>query len=263
MEVYVEYALIDNLVLDYLLIIATHQLTKTKRIYFLIWFGALVGTIVALIVPIFNLSKGVSFIIKIILALLICLICAKHNSVFNYLKFVNVFVLLTFMVGGVVIGALGLIGIDYSISSIKKGGILPIGINFLVAFLAYKLVKYFSQSLINKKSKNFTCKILISVNGKRKVFTAFVDTGNFLVEASSGLSVIVCDEKIKEIFSLDKGKKFMPINTASGLGMIELFPLDYVTVITADGEKFKDAILGVTKQRLWVDSDCLISPELL
>ncbi len=249
MEVYLEYAIIDNLIMDYLLLKGTAKLTKTRSTFFRLSLGAIVGTIIAVIIPIFNLNDGLAFLIKIILAMLITLISCEHKSVFNYLKFLNVFILLTFAVGGMIIGVLSLLGIDYSTEGVKNAGVLPVGVNFLVAFICYKIIKKVTLSKINKLNKNFECEITLEVNGIRKKFMAFVDSGNTLIDAKTNLPVLVCESVvIDELFNGKSASRFMPITTASGIGDLALYDIDSVTISINGTTRVFDAVLGFSNK---------------
>lgn len=260
MEVYIEYAIIDNLIMDFLLLKGTSKLTKTAQNNFRIAFGSIVATIIAVLLPIFKINDGISFIIKIILAMLVCLISAEHKTIFSYLKFLNVFVLLTFIVGGMIIGVLSIFGIEYSSEEIKKVGVLPIGVNFLVMVACYQVITKFVKSKIDKMQNNFICDIEITSNNKNYVFTAFVDSGNTLTDAKSNLPVLVCQKSvIDKLFYGEKPKRYMPISTASGLGDLALYDIDKVTITVKGKRRIFDGVLGYNeKHTLGNDFDILI-----
>ena len=91
MEVYIEYVIIDNLVMDYLLLKFTAQLLKIKYKKGMVFLGAVIGTLGAVFMPLLALPNNFAFLLKVALGLLIAFVGVSHKSVFAYFKFFNLF----------------------------------------------------------------------------------------------------------------------------------------------------------------------------
>lgn len=267
MEVYIEYAIIDNLIMDYVLLKSAARLTKSKESFFRLSMGALVGCVVAVILPVFNLNDGVLFFIKILLGMLICLIGCNFKSVFHYFRFFNVFLLLTFAVGGAIIGILTLMGIDYSTEGVRSAGVLPVGVNILCAYACCYFVKKAIDRTQKRIERGYCCDVIIDVGEKRVKINGFIDSGNMLIDAKSALPVVVCTKKVVErLFGVNaRPQRFMPITTASGFGLLSIYEIDSVTTVTKNGRTVSDAVLGVNEKSgvLVDDADAIVGIVLV
>ena len=91
MEVYIEYVILDNLIMDFLLLKETAKLLKLKYKNLQIFIGAIIGTVGAIVFPLLKILPLYVFLLKILLGLLITFVAIKHNRVFDYIKYFNVF----------------------------------------------------------------------------------------------------------------------------------------------------------------------------
>lgn len=267
MEVYIEYAIIDNFIMDYLLLKSTVWLTKKKAKTVFLVLSTCIGTLVAVIVPLFEINKAVSFLIKVVLAGLMSFLTVKHKNFVEFFKFFNVFLLLTFAVGGAVIGVLSLIGIDYSAEGINKNGFLPIGVNFFFGYVCLKATKKTIDKAMKKLDNQFVCECIIEKTGKAHSFVAFIDSGNMLFDAMTNFPIVVCDEEIaKQILgSTDTPIRYLPISTVSGISSMPLFDIDSITIIKKGNLQKKNAMLGIMKKGsdVGVDAQVIIGASFL
>ena len=125
MTVYVEYVLIDNLVIDYLLLKATFALTGINYARGRLFVCAFFGAIVALVYPLIT-NKALSLIIKVLTGFLITLLAVKYRSKKEYCVNTALFFCLTFLSGGAFIGVCSILGIDYSSEFSIAVMILPV-----------------------------------------------------------------------------------------------------------------------------------------
>ena len=77
MDVYIEYVIIDNLIIDYLLLTNTYRILRIKTIKAWIFFCAILGTIFAIVLPIINLKNVYKTIIKLIFSFMLVFISAR------------------------------------------------------------------------------------------------------------------------------------------------------------------------------------------
>ena len=61
MVVYVEYVIIDNMAIDYLLISLSRKTLKLKPNFLLALLSAVVGTVAAFVIPTLSINKGALF----------------------------------------------------------------------------------------------------------------------------------------------------------------------------------------------------------
>lgn len=234
MEIYIEYAILDNLIVDFFLLKESAVILRIKHRFWQVLLAAVIGTVVAVILPLFTLPGLIVFIIKLILAVIISYVAVSHRRAIDYVKYLNVFLLLTFLFGGIIIGVLSLIGIPYGAEAYYSNKILPIGLSVLIGYLAVKLIKKFVEQNISSvfiAKELYECELLI--NGSVFLATAFFDSGNRLVDEKSGLPIIVCKpsfiEKIKRKTNVTYGGKIY-FTTAAGRAAQNLIKIDYVIV---------------------------------
>ena len=251
MEIYIEYAILDNLIVDYFLLKEAAIILRIKHRFWQILSASIIGTIIAVILPLFTLPQIISFLIKLILAALICYVAVEHRRLVDYIKYLNVFLLLTFLFGGIIIGILSLIGIPYNAQAYYSNKILPVGLNILIGYLAIKFIKKFIENNISSafiSQELYDCEIF--VNGKPFLATAFFDSGNRLVDERSGLPIIVCKpsfmEKIKRNTDLRYSGKLY-FSTASGQAVQNLGNIDYIIV--------KHGKIGSVKHAMIIEGD--------
>ncbi|MGN0819193.1 MAG: sigma-E processing peptidase SpoIIGA [Christensenellaceae bacterium] len=246
MEIYLEYAIIDNFVMDFILLTTTHKILKKMPSYFRIIMTAIFSTTVTLILATFSIKSGYMLIIKLFLLVLITLISSRHDSVFAFFKFMNVFLLLTFFCGGIIFGVMYLLDIDYFTDKPYLKGVLPVGLNVLIMVAVYKTVNKIALSFLDKISKGNVCLCIISANGKSIKLNGLIDSGNLLYDVGTALPVVVCSKWVKERLRLKKPKGRMTVQTINGESEVELYSVDKIVVKIGNESYRRDAVLGVT-----------------
>ena len=93
MTVYIEYVLIDNLVIDFLLLKATFALTSIDYKRGRLFLCAFLGAIIALIYPLIHI-KIVSTLIKVLSGFLLTALAVKYKNKKSY--FINTAIFFTF-----------------------------------------------------------------------------------------------------------------------------------------------------------------------
>ncbi|MDE6690865.1 MAG: sigma-E processing peptidase SpoIIGA, partial [Clostridia bacterium] len=128
MQVYVEYALVENFCMDFTLLVAAKAAAKNPAKYWRIAAASVLGACFAVVYPLFGLSGAVGIAVKIVSGGAMCAVAGKFQSFKGYLKFTALFTAATFVVGGALIALFSLAGVAY-----KQGGgfvlsSVPVGI---------------------------------------------------------------------------------------------------------------------------------------
>ena len=171
MTVYIEYVLINNFIIDYLILKATFYCVrmpiKKGRLLFL----SLFLTATSLIFPLINAQPIILTLLKIAIGCLAVLVGVKSGARGYFLSLLSFF-FWTFVFGGAVYGLTEIFNINrYSQVFTAVVG-LPV---IVVYFIGSRLVKLFS----NKNSqKEFYYKTEIILNDKTITVNGFLDTGN-------------------------------------------------------------------------------------
>ncbi len=266
MEVYIEYAIIDNFIVDYVLLTETARLLKVpfkKRNLFL---ASALGTAFAVVTPLLSLPLAVTFVIKVLSGMLVALFAVKHGGALAYVKFFNVFLLMTFLLGGIVIGILSLLGIPYELSAYYSNKLIPIGINVLFGFLLVRGVRLFIDfNASSVKISRDLYEAEIVVGGKSFGCVAFFDNGNRLYDEASGLPIIVCKRSFFQKISGKtrlKRRGTLLYNTAAGDSDGSYYYTDYVVVKKGKVGSVKHAFIMQGDMTV-ADADVLVGRGLV
>ena len=267
MEFYIEYAIIDNLLIDYLLLkeSAVVLKLKTRRLFLLL--AAAVGTAFAIIFPLIKLHAVVSFVLKISCAFLMCFIAVRHRNVRSFLFYFNVFLLFTFVTGGAITGIIYLSGINEFVQAYYQARALPIGVAAALIYLSFIAVKKFAVAAAAKAIT--VCGLIdceIVIKGVRFKAKAFFDSGNFLTDKRTGLPVAVVGKSfyaamVEKVFPVRHGE--IAVAGAGSRWSLKTFKTDYV-IIRYKGKTFaKDAVLAVGDEPTATGADMLIGKAML
>lgn len=251
MEVYVEYAVIDNLVMDFLLIRFTLKIIKNRSKLIMQILSSSVGTFFAVVSPIYIKNGVLFFLLKILVGFLMPLIFAKYTSVKKYLISVFTFLSLTFLFGGVIIAVFTLADISYDNYFISNyDSVIPIGVTALISYLFARILFFGVKEFFKvKETSSFFRKCVICV-GKVKIKTlGYIDSGNFLHDDKSGIPIIVSSKsfikKIRESGAKLTYFKDLKTDTVNGDGNMKLFLVDKILIY--NGYKvsiFENILLG-------------------
>ncbi len=252
MSIYIEYAIIDNLIINYLLLKTATRCALIKTRFINLFISSLVGTAVAVLLPLFSLDNGYLLLIKITLSLLLTLLAGKYLSIKKYLFTYLLFILFTFLCGGFIIALFNFAMIDYETYFITSyDSVVPIGLTVFLVYIISKAVLSLVGKLLKERNlRPFLRQCAIIDNNKKFIVKGFIDSGNGLYDNKSGLPVIVCSnslfEKLKKS-SVKKSVSKLEFDTVSGSSLMELYVIDKLLIY--NGIKvniFNNVLLGVS-----------------
>lgn len=245
MQVYIEYVILDNFIMDYILIKETARILRVKCKKTRAFFSAFTGTVGAVVFPLIKIKSQYMFLLKILLGALICFIAREHGKISRFIKFYNVFLLLTFSIGGGVIGVMYLIGIDLKSYGNGLSGVLPIGITVLIGYItAIILKRAITNTMGDIMTTRFRYDCIIKSGAYAVKVRGYYDSGNLLFDSKTGLPVVLCKKRIIE--KIKKGnpnffsKRDMEFSTVKGSGRLNLYEVDCI-LIDVNGTNKKTA----------------------
>lgn len=256
MTVYIEYVLIDNFVIDFFLLSATHIITgkRGKTVYRII--AAASGAVFALIYPLISDFGALTVIFKIASGFTVVFAAAKYNSVKDYFVNAALFFALTFFTGGAIIGIYSVFGISYS-------GETAIAI---AAFPVYAVIKTFKSVFrffcvrAGEEKNTYDCEI--TLNGNSVKLKGFMDTGNSLYDGDS--PVVVCNKKTALLIIGDKFPKikYIPISTAIGKSRVLSFKADELKIFISGGTNIYNNVTVAATVNAGTGYDLILHPAL-
>ncbi len=196
MTVYIEYVIIDNVIIDFLLLKATFVFTGIPYLERRLFLCAFLGACVALVFPLIEINGLIFTSLKIMSGLLILLLANNYKSFNAFFRCSIIFFLLTFLSGGAVTGLYNLLGISLGTESVVASVVLPV---YLVLKLLGKTIIYLCKRVnINK----FCYDVKIFYKDKSITAKGFLDTGNSLYDGEN--AVILCSSDFAKEFLGDR-----------------------------------------------------------
>lgn len=209
MTIYIDIVLIENLIMNFIILLATGLILKEKIKKVRLLLSSLLGAIYSVISYMSILEIYTSMILKIILSIVMIYIAFNPQNMKKMWKDILLFYLTSFVFGGAAFALIyvvkpqkilmrnGLFLGTYPLKTIILGAIVA----FIIIMLAFTVVK----SKMTKK--DMLCKIKIKLNGKSIETIAMIDTGNLLKEPITNTPVVVVEHTLlyecipKEILS--------------------------------------------------------------
>lgn len=277
MTIYLDLILLENIIMNYIIILATGMICKIDIKHSRIFSSSLLGAIYAIISYIAKIEIYTSQITKIFVSIGMVYIAFNSVNLKIMLKQIIIFYLTSFCFGGAAYYLLyninpnliksvnGLFTGTYPIKIAMLGGIL----GFFIINVSFKIIK----SKLTKKDILYDIEIFY--NEKKSVIKAILDTGNLLTDPLTKTPVLIVEaKKIKNIIpekiinniediiynggfeEIDEEVKrrcmIIPFSTiGKNNGIIIGFRPDYIKIHTDEGEKIrKKVIVGIYNNKI-------------
>ena len=246
LAVYIEYVLLDNIIIDYLLLKYTFLLVRGESGFWRLLLCSFLGAAFAAAMPIIDLPQYIAIPLKLAFSAVLVFAAGKFKTKKSYLISFIVFNLYTFLLGGSVTGVFNLFHLpldkEYSV------GLVILAAYFLIK-LAHKGV-----TLLYRRKNIYSCvsECEIELNGRSVKAKGFLDTGNNLYDTESNLPVVVCSKSVA--FTLTDGfkikipGKYIRVSTAVGADKMLVFKIDKLKIYNRDKVNiFDNVLLGVAR----------------
>lgn len=257
---YIEYYIIENLLINYIIISCTSILIKNTNSYKRKIIGAVFGTIydVAYLFPRFDLLY--TFIFKVIFIVIIGLISFVYKNRQEFIRILITFFLVNFFICGSTYFIIYMTGIDH----------LKISFLIISAYISCQILKkIYSDIRFINHIKEFTKEITISFLGDELKCIALLDSGNLLKDPLSKSDIVMINSdllkkylpenynyenidvlKLEEIINnlsedISSRVRMIPYKhaTSNNTSMILGFKADYLQI---DNKKIGNIVLGIS-----------------
>lgn len=265
MEITIEYVLIDNVVINYIILFLSCKLLKQKVVFWKLFLAAVIGAGFALILPIIYLPSYLLILLKLSLGFLMVLMSLPCNTFKRCAASFLTFLLMTGVMGGVCFAIIYMLSGNLSTDILLNySAPIPVGVILficcLTAYLLNSLIKLFYKK---RKENNFIYSAIIWSNGKKVKVNAFLDSGNTLVDPVYKKPVIIISyslfhklynlplEKVlmKNITSKDiKNSHYISFNTVGKSAEMLVFEIESIEIILSKEKKRKleNVLLGLS-----------------
>lgn len=275
MTIYLDIVFFENFILNYIIILSTAIISKSKIKLTSIMLSSTIGGIFSILNYLMNMNSLENMVLKIIISILMMLIAFNEYKIKKLIKQLLFFYLVSFTFGGIAFMLLFFIKPQNIImKSNHLVGTYPIKITILAGILGFVvifLIEKIIKDRLNKKS--MICDLEIFYDGKIRKIKTMIDTGNLLKEPISKNDVIIVEkESLEGIVSKDilenikyilKGKwiqekniysykiKLIPFSSlGNDNGLLLGFKPDYVKIYSDDEITRNDVLIGIYDGKL-------------
>ena len=275
MTIYLDIVLLENTILNFIILISTAIISKSKISYIKIGISSIIGGIFSILNYMANLNLLSGIMIKILLSILMILISFQNNSLKKLIKQLIFFYLVSFTFGGIAFMLLFFINPDsIIIESNHLVGTYPLKVGLIAGVIGFVTIMLVSKIIKDRMSKKaMLCELEIFYNGKYKKLKTMIDTGNLLKEPISKTDVIIVEkESLKGVISKEilenistilEGKwlqdssihsykfKLIPFSSlGNDNGLLIGFKPDYIKIYTEDECTRNDVLVGIYDGKL-------------
>ncbi|MFA5523566.1 MAG: sigma-E processing peptidase SpoIIGA [Tissierellales bacterium] len=202
MYIWVEYLLLENMVINLLLLHLTGRFTKTEANNIRLLLASFIGAIYALVIFFPSFRFMTKFTIKVSISVLLIIVAFNPTKIKKVVRLIATFYVIAFIFAGASLALFYLAGVDaYAGDGIFYIKNFPIKVLVLAISISYILIKivwgYIHSILI--KSKIYI-PIIVSLNNKTVEIIGLLDTGNLLRDPLTQIPVIIIQfSAIKEL----------------------------------------------------------------
>lgn len=245
MQVYIEYVIINNLLINALILTLTLRFLRGKVSRIAVFIASAIGTLYAVFLPLCDVLG--LFVFKIILALIMVAITVGRCTFKRYISATAIFFALTFAMGGITQGSAALFDLNLSDTN---SSLVPffVGLAGLIVLFAQKLI--YKHVVLARRRSRYEDNIVLCANGKEVLCKAYYDSGNKLYYRNK--PTIIIDRSVALELCAQGGlnslKDSAEIDTVTGKRNLSVLPLDYMR---SQGKK--ERVYGV----MAAVSDCI------
>lgn len=301
MVVYLDIIVLENIVINYLILMVTARFSKSRTSSLRLFLGALAGALylaLMFLLPEMEFLTGV--LSKILLSVVMTAITFSVDRVMDFVKTLALFYAFTFIFAG---ASLALLYLGEGGGIVKNGVIITsvplLGTKWSLLVLAFSvtliILRIFKDLVQGRLSKEkLTVQLMISFDSKVTGLYALVDTGNSLYDPLTNTPVVVVEfsaikeilpQEIRDIFEKDNENDLAALTESiSGTpwfsrfrlipftslgrenGMLIGFRPDYIEIEEENRRKgIRDVIVGIYNRALSRNEKykALLNPELI
>jgi len=224
MKIYLEFILILNFLLDFMILYGTKRVLKLQKNLFRLILGGLIGSLTTFLL-VAEIGGWCLFLLKIGLSFLIVLVAFGKNNLFENVFY---FYLISIILGG------GIYLFDLNTSASFYYLILLVGAPFLLFLVVKELICY-RNTYSNKYE------VFIYIKEKLYRMEGFIDTGNQLTSPFKGEPVILVNLELPIDTVI-----YVPYKALNTSGVIPCIRPDKVII---NQKVFKHCLIGFSKDK--------------
>ena len=246
MEIYLEYAFLENFLVDACLLYLALSAARAPISIVRVCLGGVVGACFAVVFPLLTLPPWLAYLLKFAVGALLCLLAVKPRPIKKGVLPLTMalFYAFSFCLGGGLIAIFEGFELPYYVLS--GGGVrssLPAGTLLVASALFVALAKTLIRKIYARKRRlAHIVSCSISYKDARVRADGFLDTGNTASHAGRAVCFVTPDV-IYRLFELSPPTASMPIRTVSGERTIPLYLADEL-LLCSEQKRLKGVYLS-------------------
>lgn len=260
MTIYLDAVAFLNFAMDFVLLLTVSLTLKRNVKLRRIFLGSFIGAL-TLVFLFINASSWFLFLFKIFTSFLIC-IATFH---FKEWKYTIQNMIYFYMTGTILGGFLYYLNVEFSY---KREGIIffhdGLSINYIFLIIISPIILYIYLKCQKKlKSQyNYYFPLLIAFkNGTKIEFSAFLDTGNKLIDPITNKPIILIEHKMVEGKINIRSPIYVPYNSLNNHGLLKCISPLFVEIKGVQSQKY---LIGLSEEKFHIDGiNCLLNAKCL
>lgn len=277
MTIYIDLILLENIVMNYIILVATSIISKSRISLIRSLISATVGSMYSILNYLVELDVYTNLVVKILISIIMIKIVYNSKKIKIFFKQLLMFYLTSFTFGGVTFMLLFFLNPKNVI--VKENhlvGLYPIKVTIIGGIVGFIIISIVAAVIKNKLNQNdiiYDLKIVHS--GKTLVLKTLIDSGNLLKDPITNMDVIIVEkESLKNLLdaeafeyikrmkdgnlleenfdNIHKYKfKFIPFSSLGNEnGMLIGFKPDCVEIYGEEENIRNDVIIGIYEGKL-------------
>lgn len=252
MAIYADVLILENFIVNLFLLTLTMKSVKHRCSMIRLIISSLIGGIYTLVLLIPKLNLLASLPCAILVACSMIRIIYGRTSIFNLLKLLGIFLMITFTLSGLcfVFSLQQNIYVLGSAFKIGKYSIKYIILGIMIIYIIYiRIIEYAKERLF---VKNYIFSIEFNIGEKKYSLESFLDTGNELREPITNLPCILIEDNfIKDINFNNSNTYYIPYTSIGFGGNLKGIRVDKIKIKGNDFSRDEiDAIICPCKEKL-------------
>ena len=198
MTIYIDIVFLENLLLNYIILLATAIIGKSKIKFFKFFLASSFGSLYAILNYIVDFNVFTNFLLKLFISVFMILLSFDNKKIKVFFKNLIMFYLTSFTFGGAAFMLLFFVNPDSIIY--ENGhfvGTYPIKIAIYGCILGFIII-FIVARIIKSRFSSTLCDLEIVLDGKSLKLKTLIDSGNLLKEPISNQDVIVVEKSSLE-----------------------------------------------------------------
>ena len=230
-KIYADVLFFTNLLMDYALLYISLKILKVEVHILKLIIATTIGALYGVLAFFIHATPVLEWILKFAIASLMVFITFSPKRILFFIKYILIFLAVSFCTGGIAFSVLYCTPLGVWLGATFSGGTIYVNIP-VYKLLFICILCYFFMSIFSHVSKKYNqnAKSIYDVSvisrDKKACFKAFLDSGNFLVEPKSGISVMIVRKGICDFLAEDKNGVPIFYRGLSGSGKMQGFMPD-------------------------------------